>query len=238
MFAEGVERNRAMGVWGAVAGSGGAAGVLLGGMLTEWAGWEWVLFVNVPVGLLAAGLALRLLPESRVEGRRHFDVAGAATITAGLSLLVYTLVEANEAGWTSGQTLGLGGLALALVAAFAAVESRTASPLVSFRIFRLRSVTGANAVSVLMAAALSAMFFFISLYMQQVLGYDALKAGLSYLPLAVGIIVSAGVAAQLVTRIGYKPVFVGGLLLTAAGLIWLDRKSTRLNSSHANISYA
>ena len=225
LFADGADRNKAMGVWGAVAGSGGAVGVLLGGVLTRWAGWEWVFFVNVPIGLAAAALAPRLLPESRRQGRRHFDVAGAASITAGLSVLVYALVDANNAGWTSTQTLGLGALALALVAGFVAIEARTAAPLVPFAILRLRTLTGANAVALLVAAALFSMFFFVSLYMQQVLGYDALKAGVSYLPLALGIIVSAGVASQLVTRIGFKPVFVAGLVLTAGGLGWFAQMS-------------
>ena len=226
MFAEGAERNKALGVWGAVAGSGGAAGVLLGGMLTEWAGWEWVLFVNVPIGVLAAVLAPRLLVESRREGSRHFDIAGAITVTAGLSLLVYTLVDTVDVGWGSLQTLGLGAISLALLAAFVAIELRTAEPLVRFSIFRLRTLTGANVVAVLIAMSLFSMFFFVSLYMQQVLGYDALKAGLSYLPLAVGIIISAGVASQLVTRFGFKPVLVTGLLLVAAGLIWFAQVST------------
>ncbi|MGH2946693.1 MAG: MFS transporter [Solirubrobacteraceae bacterium] len=226
LFAEGAERNKAMGVWGAVAGSGGAVGVLAGGMLTEWAGWEWVLFVNVPVGLAAAALATRLLPESRNEGHRHFDVAGAVTITAGLSLLVYALVDANSAGWTSGQTLGLGALALALIGAFYAIERRTKAPLVPFPgIFRIRTITGINVSAVLIAAALFSMFFFISLYMQQVLGFSALDAGLAYLPLAVGIIVTAGATSGLVTRFGFKPVLVAGLIITAGGLVWFSQVS-------------
>src|SRR5215213_5256375 len=226
MFTEGAERNKAMGVWGAVAGSGGAAGVLLGGVLTEYAGWEWVLFVNVPIGIIAALLAPRLLPESRNEGRRHFDVAGAVSVTAGLSLLVYTLVDANDAGWTSGQTLGFGAVALALIAAFVVIETRlSAAPLVPFGIFRNRTITGTNVVAVLVAMALFSMFFFISLYMQQVLGYDALKAGVAYLPLAIGIILSAGVASQLVTAVGFKPVMVVGFLFVAGGLIWFAQVS-------------
>jgi EmrB/QacA subfamily drug resistance transporter len=225
LFAEGAERNRALGVWGAVAGSGGAAGVLLGGILTEYAGWEWVLFVNTPITIGAALLAGRLLPESRTEGPRRFDVAGAVTVTAGLSLLVYTLVDANDAGWLSGQTLGLAAVAFALLAAFVAIELRSAAPLIDFGILRMRTLTATNVVALLVAAALFSMFFFISLYMQQVLGYDALKAGLAYLPLAGGIIVSAGVASQLVTKIGFKPVFVAGLVLTAAGLAWFSQVS-------------
>jgi EmrB/QacA subfamily drug resistance transporter len=220
IFSEGAERNKALGVWGAVAGSGGAAGVLLGGILTEYAGWEWVLFVNVPVGLLAAVAAARLLPESRNEGARNFDIAGAVSVTAGLSLLVYTIVDANNAGWTSTQTLGLAAIALALIASFVAIELRAKAPLVPFGIFRKRTITGTNIVALLVAMALFSMFFFISLYMQQVLGYSAIKSGLSYLPLAGGIIVSAGVASGLVTRFGFKPILTTGLVLTAIGLIW------------------
>jgi len=224
LFAEGSERNKAMGVWGAVAGSGGAVGVLLGGMLTEWAGWEWVLFVNVPIGIAAAMLAPRLLPESRNEGERHFDIAGAVTSTAGLSLLVYALVDTNSAGWGSTQTLGLGAIALALIGAFYVIERRQSNPLVPFPgIFRIRTITGINVSAVLVAAALFSMFFFISLYMQNVLGFSALEAGLAYLPLAVGIIISAGASAGLVTRFGFKPVLVTGLIITAGGLVWFSQ---------------
>jgi EmrB/QacA subfamily drug resistance transporter len=226
LFAEGAERNKAMGVWGAVAGSGGAAGVLLGGMLTEWAGWEWVLYVNVPIGIVAALLSPRLLPESRADGARHFDIAGAITVTAGLSLLVYSLVDANQAGWGSTQTITLIAVAVALLLGFVAIERRTRAPLVPLPgIFRHRSITGINVTALLIAMALFSMFFFISLYMQQVLGYDALEAGLAYLPLAVGIIVSAGVASNLVTRYGVRPVLITGLLLTAVGLLWFSQIS-------------
>jgi EmrB/QacA subfamily drug resistance transporter len=226
MFAEGSERNRALGVWGAVAGSGGAAGVLLGGVLTEYAGWEWVLFVNVPIGIAAAVIAPRLLPESRdTESDRVFDVAGATTVTAGLALLVYALVDANNAGWTSTQTLGLGAIALVLLAAFVVIEQRTSNPLMPFSIFRLRTLRGADVVGLLIGMSLFAMFFFLSLYMQQVLGYDALDAGLAYLPLALNIIVSAGVASNLVTRIGFKPTLIAGLVLIAVGLVWFAQVS-------------
>jgi EmrB/QacA subfamily drug resistance transporter len=224
LFAEGSERNKAMGVWGAVAGSGGAVGVLLGGMLTEWAGWEWVLFVNVPIGIVAALLAPRLLAESRNEGERNFDFAGAVTITAGLSLLVYALVDANDAGWGSTQTLGLVAISVALIAGFYVNERRQAAPLVPFPgIFRIRTITGINVSAVLIAASLFSMFFFISLYMQNVLGFSALEAGLAYLPLAVGIIVTAGASAGLVTRFGFKPVLISGLIITAAGLVWFSQ---------------
>jgi EmrB/QacA subfamily drug resistance transporter len=226
LFAEGAERNKAMGVWGAVSGSGGAVGVLLGGMLTEWAGWEWVLFVNVPVGIAAAMIAPRLLTESSNEGPRHFDFAGAFTVTAGLSLLVYAVVDATDVGWGSTQTIGLIAIAVALIGAFYAIERRTKAPLVPFPgIFRIRTITGINISTVLVAASLFSMFFFISLYMQQVLGFSALEAGLAYLPLAVGIIITAGAASQLITRFGFKPTLIAGLLVTAAGLIWFSQVS-------------
>jgi EmrB/QacA subfamily drug resistance transporter len=225
-FTEGSERNRALGVWGAVAGSGGAAGVLLGGVLTDGLGWEWVLWVNVPIGIAAAALAPALIAESRSESAtRRFDVLGAVSVTAGLSILVYALVDANDAGWGSTQTVGLLGLAVALLAAFVAIELRSAQPLVPFRIFRSRTLTGANVSGLLIGASLFSMFFFISLYLQQVLGYDALKAGFAYLPLALTIIVSAGVASQLVTRFGFKPILITGLLFVAAGLIWFSQVS-------------
>src|SRR4051812_24033442 len=224
-FAEGAERNKALGVWGAVAGSGGAVGVLLGGILTEALGWEWVFFVNVPICLVAAFGSFRVLSESRDESARSFDVLGAVTITAGLSLLVYAIVDANNAGWGSGQTLGLGAIALALIAAFVVIERRSANPLVPFRIFSNRTLTGANLTAVFVAMSLFSMFFFVSLYMQQVLGYSALKAGLSYLPLAFGIIVSAGIASALTTRIGFKPVLASGLVLVAGGLFWFAQVS-------------
>jgi EmrB/QacA subfamily drug resistance transporter len=221
LFREGSERNKAMGVWGAVAGSGGAAGVLFGGMLTQWAGWEWVLFVNVPIGLGAALCAPRLLPESRNEGPRHFDFAGAVAVTGGLSLLVYSLVNANKAGWGSAQTLILIGAAVALITAFVFIERSTRAPLVPFPgIFRIRTISSVNVVALLIAMALFSMFFFVSLYMQQVLGWDALKSGISYLPLAGGIIVSAGLASGLVTRFGFKTILVAGMVLTAGGLIF------------------
>jgi len=218
-FRDGSERNKALGMWGAVAGSGGAAGVLLGGVLTEYLGWEWVLWVNVPIAAVAAFLAPRLILESRQEsGSRHFDVPGAISVTAGLAVLVFALVEAPDAGWGSGQTIGLLALALALLGAFVAIESRASAPLVPFSIFRSRTLTGANVVGLLTGASLFSMFFFISLYMQNVLGYSAIKAGVSYLPLAITIILAAGIASQLVTRIGFRPVLAIGMAFVAAGL--------------------
>jgi EmrB/QacA subfamily drug resistance transporter len=225
-FRDGAERNKALGIWGAVAGSGGAAGVLLGGVLTETLGWEWVLWVNVPIGIAAAALAPSLIAETRAEDEvRHFDVAGATTITLGLSALVFALLDAESAGWGSAQTIGtLVGSAL-LLAAFVVIERRSRAPLVPFSIFRVRTITGANVVGILVGASLFSMFFFISLYMQQVLGYSPIKAGLSYLPLAVSIILSAGIASQLVTKVGFKPILATGMGLIALGLIWFSQIS-------------
>jgi EmrB/QacA subfamily drug resistance transporter len=224
-FTDGAERNKALGVWGAVAGSGGAAGVLLGGVLTKYAGWEWVLFVNAPIGVAAAFVAPRFLRESRDDTARSFDVGGAVSVTAGLALLVYTLVNANSAGWGSTETIGLGAVSAALLAVFVAIELRNAQPLVPFSIFRLQTLRGSNIVALLIGMSLFSMFFFISLYLQQVLGYDALKAGFAYLPLAVLIIVSAGAASQMVTRVGFKPTLIVGLLFITAGLLWFSRVS-------------
>jgi EmrB/QacA subfamily drug resistance transporter len=225
-FRDGAERNKALGIWGAVAGSGGAAGVLLGGVLTETLGWEWVLWVNVPIGIAAAAIAPSLIAETRAEGEvRHFDVAGAVTITLGLSSLVFALLDAETAGWGSAQTIGTLAASVLLLGAFVAIERRSRAPLVPFSIFRIRTITGANVVGVLVGASLFSMFFFISLYMQQVLGYSPIKAGLSYLPLAVSIILSAGIASQLVTKVGFKPILATGMGLIALGLLWFSQIS-------------
>ncbi|MGN6558642.1 MAG: MFS transporter [Solirubrobacterales bacterium] len=225
-FRDGAERNKALGIWGAVAGSGGAAGVLLGGVLTEGLGWEWVLWVNVPIGIAAAAIAPTLIAESRAENEtRHFDFAGALTITLGLSALVFALLDAEEAGWGSGQTIGTLVISAILLSAFVAIERRSRAPLVPFSIFRIRTITGANVAGVLIGASLFSMFFFISLYMQQVLGYTPIHAGLSYLPLAVSIILSAGIASSLVTRVGFKPILATGMVLIAAGLVWFSQIS-------------
>jgi EmrB/QacA subfamily drug resistance transporter len=226
LFKDGAERNKALGAWGAVAGSAGAAGVLLGGILTEGLGWEWVLWVNVPVSLIALALTPGLIPESRSESAtRHFDAAGAVSITAGLSVLAYGLLDASSAGWGSTKIVSLLALSVILIGAFVAIELRSQAPLVPFRIFRLRTLTGANVVGLLLGASLFSMFFFISLYMQQVLGYSAIHAGLSYLPLAVTIIVAAGLGGELVTRVGFKPILAAGMAFIALGLLWFSRVS-------------
>jgi EmrB/QacA subfamily drug resistance transporter len=218
-FTEGAERNKALGIWGALAGAGGAVGVLMGGVLTSGLGWQWVLFVNAPIGAAAALAAPRFVRESRGEQRTSMDVAGALTVTAGLVALVYALVDAHSAGWGSLQTIGLLALSAVLLVTFVLVELRTPHPIMPLTIFRNRNVASADAVALLVGASLFSMFFFISLYLQQVLGDSALRAGLSYLPLAFSIIFSAGAASQLVTRIGPKPVLVGGLVLTTVGLV-------------------
>jgi EmrB/QacA subfamily drug resistance transporter len=226
LFQDGSERNKALGVWGAVAGSAGAAGVLLGGILTDGLGWEWVLWVNVPVAAIALAFTPGLIPESRSESvTRHFDAAGAVSVTAGLSLLAYAFLDASESGWGSTKIISLLAGAAALIAIFVAIELRSKAPLVPFRIFRLRTLTGANVVGFLLGASLFSMFYFISLYMQQVLGYSAIHAGLSYLPLAVTIIVAAGIGGQLVTRFGFKPILATGMAFVALGLLWWSQVS-------------
>jgi len=226
LFRDGAERNRALGAWGAVAGSAGAVGVLLGGILTDGLGWEWVLWVNVPVSLIALALTPGLIPESRSESTtRHFDAAGAVSVTAGLSVLAYALLDASSAGWGSIKIVSLLAFSVALIGTFIIVELRSRAPLVPFRIFRLRTLSGANAVGILLGASLFSMFFFISLYMQQVLGYSPIHAGLSYLPLALTIIVAAGLGGQLVTRFGFKPILAAGMLFVALGLLWFSRVS-------------
>ena len=234
-FAEGEERNRALGVWGAVAGAGAAAGVLLGGILTSGLSWRWVLFVNVPIGLTLAALAPRILRESRAEDRASFDFPGAITVTAGLSLLVYAIVDAVNAGWGSAATLSKIGGALVLLAAFVIIELRERHPLMPFSIFRLRTLRGANVVGLLVGMSLLSMFFFLSLYLQNVLHYSPIKTGLSYLPLAVGIILASGAASALVTRIGFKPVLIAGMLLIAGALIWFSRLPTSGGSYVADV---
>jgi EmrB/QacA subfamily drug resistance transporter len=220
-FREGAERNKALGIWGAIAGIGGAAGVLLGGVLTDTLGWEWIFLVNVPVGILVILLTPRFVDESRAEGAtRAFDVAGAVSVTAGLALLVYALVNTDSAGWGSGETIGLLAGAAALIVAFVVIESRAKAPLLPLGIFRLRSLTGANIVGLLLGAAIFSMFFFLSLYMQQVLGYSALRSGFAYLLVAVVIIIAAAVSQALVTRFGAKVILAIGMALLTLGLLW------------------
>ncbi|RNM16625.1 MFS transporter [Nocardioides pocheonensis] len=224
-FSEGQERNKALGIWGAVAGAGGAAGVLLGGVLTEWAGWEWVLFVNVPIGALIVWQAPKRLTESTAEDEsdRTLDLPGAITVSAGTALLVYAMVDAINVGWGSAQTVWRLAGAGALLVAFVVVELRTRKPLIPFSIFRKRTLRGANVVGVLIGMSLFSMFFLITLYLQQVLGDSALEAGVSYLPLAIAIILAAGAASALVTRLGFKNVLIVGMVLVAIALAWFSQ---------------
>jgi len=222
IFSEGAERNQALSVWGAVAGSGAAAGVLLGGVLTSALDWRSVLFVNVPIAIAAILLAPRLVAESRGEvARRAFDLPGAVTVTAGLSALVYALVRASAVGWGSVQTIGVLAAAAVLLVSFVVIERRSSAPLVPFAFFRNLNVSAANATMLASGAAIIGLFYFLSLYLQKVLGYSAIKAGLSQLPLAAGIIFAAAIAAPLVARLGLRRVLIGGLALFAGGLVWL-----------------
>jgi EmrB/QacA subfamily drug resistance transporter len=214
-FAEGAERNTALGVWGAVAAGGGAAGSLLGGVITQSFGWEWVMWINTPIGLAAAALSPVLLDESRTENRTSFDALGAITVTAGLTVLVYALIE----------DLALIGVAAALLAAFVVVERRTANPLVPLAIFKERNLSQAAVSGALMGGALIGLFFFTTLYLQQVLHYGPLTAGAGFLPLAFTIGASAGIASKLATTRGPRPVLVAGLLIQAAGLYWFSHVS-------------
>jgi EmrB/QacA subfamily drug resistance transporter len=226
LFPEGSERNKALGVWGAVAGSGGAAGAILGGVLTDAFSWEAVLYVNIPIGIAAVALAPRLLPGGRdVAGIRSFDIAGAVSVTAGLALLIYAVVDADSAGWGSTQTLGLGAISLALIAAFVAIEARAKRPLLPLSTFRNRMLRSANIAMVLSAMALFPMWFLLTLYTQQVLGYTPLEAGLAQLPIALLIVLAAGPSQQLVTRIGPRVPLVAGLVMVAGGLLWFSQVS-------------
>jgi EmrB/QacA subfamily drug resistance transporter len=222
-FEEGSERNKALGIWGAMGGSGAAAGVLFGGILTKYAGWEWIFFVNVPVGALVLALTRPLVKESRVTGLRGFDAGGAVTITGSLALLVYGISKAPDVGWGSGRTIGFLVASAVLFAAFLAIESRHPSPMVPFSIFRTRTVTGANVAGFLLGAVVFANFFLLTLYVQQVLHYSALKAGLTFLATAGTVIPVAGVSQALVTKIGPRPVLAIGLALITGGMLWYSQ---------------
>src|SRR5438093_3355001 len=223
-FREGRERNVALGVWGAASGSGGAAGVLLGGALTSALSWSRIFFINVPVGALVVGLSPWLLRESRADLKhRHFDVAGAATITGGLMLLVYAMTRAAQHGWGTAQTIGLLAASVALVAAFFVVELRSKAPLLPLRIFRLRTLSASNLSGLLMGGAIFSQFFLLTLYMQEVLHYSALKTGVAYIGLTLTIIAFSAVAQGLVTRIGVRRVLPAGLVLSTVALVLFAR---------------
>ena len=224
-FHEGRERNVALGVWGAVGGFGAAAGVLMGGILTDALSWEWIFFVNVPVGVLAIVLAPILLDESRDSSVKTFDLPGAVLVTAGLSSLVYAITQAGRDGWLAGTTIGFAVVSLALLAGFVGWELRHPEPLMRFGLLRTKTVAGANVAGFIMGTAMFSMFLMLTLYMQQVLGYSAMETGVAYLAVAGTAIIWSGVAAQLVTRIGVKPVLVSGMAFLTAGLIFFTQVS-------------
>ncbi len=224
-FAEGRERNIALGVWGAVGGFGAAAGVLLGGLLTDALSWEWIFFVNIPVGVIAFLLAPLLLDESRDARVRSFDIPGAVLVTSGLSSLVYAITQAGQEGWLAGRTLGFVAAAVVLLVGFVSWELRHPEPLMRFGILQVRTVSGANVAGFIMGTALFSMFLMLTLYMQQVLGYSALRTGVAYLAVAGTAIVWSAVAAQLVTRVGVKPVLVLGMSMLTAGLVYFTQVS-------------
>jgi len=219
-FEEGAERNKALGIWGAMGGSGAAAGVLFGGLLTNYLGWEWIFFVNVPVGVVVLLLTRTVVRESRIEGLHGFDVGGAITVTASLALLTYAVSKAPDVGWATARTIGLLVASGILLLAFIAIERRNRAPLVPFRIFRVKTLTGANVSGVLLGAVVYANFFLLTLYVQQVLGYSALKTGLTFLVTAGAVIPVAGASQALTTRIGPRPVLATGLALITGGMLF------------------
>ncbi|MDX6556845.1 MAG: hypothetical protein QOD86_3040 [Miltoncostaeaceae bacterium] len=225
-FTEGAERNKALGILGAIAGAGAAIGVLLGGILTEYAGWRWVFWINVPIGLISLLLVPRFVRESKVQGlTRSFDAFGAGAVTGGLLLLVFGLTQANQEGWTSAQTIGVLAVAAVLLIAFLVIESRNRHALMPLGFFRRRTPTGANIVGFGLGTVVFSMFFLLSLYMQQVLGFSALETGVGYLAVALTAVFASGIAQALVTRLGVKPALTFGLASILAGLVWFTQIS-------------
>ncbi|MGZ8794896.1 MAG: MFS transporter [Gaiellaceae bacterium] len=226
-FAEGRERTKALGVWSAIAAGGGAVGLVVGGFLTDTLSWRWVFFINLPIGIAAVLLALRYVRNSRAEERPEtVDVAGAVTVTAGLLVLVYDIVKAQQYGWTSGRTLGLGALAALLLVAFVVIEHRSRAPLIRLDIFRIRSLTASNGAMLFVVSGLFAMFYFASLYVQDVLGYSPLKAGLAFLPVTAGIVIGAGLSQAAIKSMSARHVPLIGIVLAAGGLFLLGRVPT------------
>ena len=221
IFADGPERNRALGIWAAISAGGAAIGLILGGFLTEYASWRWVLFVNVPVAVLAVVGALHFVPESRDARAKGFDIPGALLVTGGLVALVYALVKGNDFGWASGRTVGMLVLAAVLLAAFVVVQRRAADPLVDFRLFRSRSVVGADVGALFLGAGIFAVFFFLILWMQQVNGYSPIRSGFAFLPMTIVIVIGAGIASQLLGRIGPRPLLITGPVIASAGMLLL-----------------
>ena len=224
-FQEGRERNIALGAWGAVGGVGAAAGVLLGGVLTSALSWEWIFFINVPVGAIALVLSPILLTESRDAHGQTFDVPGAVLVTGGLTTLVYAITEGRGWGWTSATTIAVFALAAGLLGAFIIWESRAKDPLVPFSIFRIQTLTAANIAGFTLGTVLFAMFLMLTLYMQQVLGYSPMQTGVAYLAVAGTAVIWANVAAVAVNRVGVKPALVFGMSLLTIGLVYFTQVS-------------
>jgi len=224
-FQEGRERNTALGVWGAVGAFGAVAGVLLGGILTDLLSWEWIFYINVPVGLAAVALTPLLLAESRDTNVRSFDAPGAVLVTSGMVTLVYAITQANQYGWGSVETIGLFSLAAVLLVLFAGWEARAKEPLMPFSIFRIRTVAAANISGLILGTVSFSMFLMLTLYMQQVLDYSPMKTGVAYLAVAGTAIIWSTVAAQLVTRIGVKPVIIAGMAFLTGGLLYFTQVS-------------
>jgi len=223
-FSEGADRNKALGIWGALGGSGAAVGVLLGGILTKYLGWEWIFFVNVPVGALVLALTYPIVPESRADlGHRRFDAAGAVSVTAGLALFIYAISKAPDVGWATGRTIGLILVSVAILAAFVVWELRTTAPLVPFSIFRIRTLTAANVVGFMLGAVIYANFFILTLYVQGILGWSALETGITFLATAGTAVIWAGVAQFLVTKVGPRPIMTLGLAILALSVLGYTR---------------
>jgi EmrB/QacA subfamily drug resistance transporter len=219
-FDEGAERNKALGIWGALGGGGAAVGVLAGGILTTYLSWRWIFFVNVPVGAIAFLATPRFVRESRAEEKKSLDIAGAVTVTAGLALLVFAVSKAPDHGWSSGWTLSRLAVAILLLLLFVGIEARAKDPLMPFSIFRIKTVAGANVCGLLLGAITFANFYLLTLYVQQVLGYSAIKTGLTFVVTAGSAVLWAGLAPSLTTRLGVKPVLAAGFIAMTAGAVW------------------
>jgi EmrB/QacA subfamily drug resistance transporter len=223
-FTETGERTRALGVWSAIAAGGGAVGLILGGVLTDLVSWPWIFIVNVPVGMLALLATLRVVPESRANlAHRTFDLAGAVSVTAGLVILVFAIIKAQPWGWGAPRTIGLLAASAAILALFVVIERRSRAPLMRLSIFRIRTLAVADVVLLLVASGLFGMFFFASLYVQEILGYSPLKAGIAFLPVTAGIVIGAGIAQPLTRRLGLRNLAVAGVMIAAAGLAVLTQ---------------
>src|SRR6476469_6658105 len=223
-FAEGRERNLALGIYGAASGSGAAAGVLFGGVLTSYLNWSWIFFINVPVGIAAALLAPVLLRESRPDlGHRHFDLRGAATVTSGLMLFVYALTQGTNHGWVTGETLSLLAASIALIGAFLVIESRSPWPLLPLRIFRSRGLSTANGAMTILGAVTFSEFFVLALYLQDVLHYSAVESGGAFTGFALTVVVVSNLAQMIVARYGVRTTLTAGLLMSAASVAYLTR---------------